>query len=124
TQFLEAGRNYPGVSNAKRITFEYVMLRDVNDSVEEARALVRLLKGIPAKINLIPFNPWPGSTYECSDWEQIEKFSQIVFDAGYASPVRTPRGRDILAACGQLKSTTEKLSVRERMTLRAMAMVE
>jgi 23S rRNA (adenine2503-C2)-methyltransferase len=121
---LEACRNYPGVSNAKRITFEYVMLKDVNDSIEDAKALVRLLKGIPAKINLIPFNPWPGTRYECSDWEQIEKFSQVVFDAGYASPVRTPRGRDILAACGQLKSATEKLSARERMALRAMAMVE
>jgi 23S rRNA (adenine2503-C2)-methyltransferase len=121
---LEACRNYPGVSNAKRITFEYVMLKDVNDSIEDAKALVRLLKGIPAKINLIPFNPWPGTKYECSDWEQIEKFSQVVFDAGYASPVRTPRGRDILAACGQLKSATEKLSARERMALRAMAMVE
>jgi 23S rRNA (adenine2503-C2)-methyltransferase len=110
--------------NEKRITFEYVMLKDVNDSIEDARALVRLLKGIPAKINLIPFNPWPGTKYECSDWDQIEKFSQVVFDAGYASPVRTPRGRDILAACGQLKSATEKLSARERMALRAMAMVE
>jgi 23S rRNA (adenine2503-C2)-methyltransferase len=123
-ELLEACRNYPGVSNAKRITFEYVMLKDVNDSIEDAKALVRLLKGIPAKINLIPFNPWPSTKYECSDWEQIEKFSQVVFDAGYASPVRTPRGRDILAACGQLKSATEKLSVRERMALRAMAMVE
>jgi 23S rRNA (adenine2503-C2)-methyltransferase len=123
-ELLEACRNYPGVSNAKRITFEYVMLKDVNDSIEDAKALVRLLKGIPAKINLIPFNPWPGTKYECSDWEQIERFSQVVFDAGYASPVRTPRGRDILAACGQLKSATEKLSVRERMALRAMAMVE
>jgi 23S rRNA (adenine2503-C2)-methyltransferase len=123
-QLLDACRNYPGVSNAKRITFEYVMLKDVNDSIDDAKALVRLLKGIPAKINLIPFNPWPGSKYECSDWEQIEKFSQVVFDAGYASPVRTPRGRDILAACGQLKSTSEKLSARERMALRAMAMVE
>ena len=123
-ELLEACRNYPGVSNAKRITFEYVMLKDVNDFIEDAKALVRLLKGIPAKINLIPFNPWPGTKYECSDWEQIEKFSQVVFDAGYASPVRTPRGRDILAACGQLKSATEKLSVRERMALRAMAMVE
>jgi 23S rRNA (adenine2503-C2)-methyltransferase len=121
---LEACRNYPGASNAKRITFEYVMLRGVNDSIADAKALVRLLKGIPAKINLIPFNPWPGSKYECSDWEQIEKFSQVVFDAGYASPVRTPRGRDILAACGQLKSATEKLSARERMALRAMAMTE
>jgi 23S rRNA (adenine2503-C2)-methyltransferase len=121
---LEACRNYPGISNAKRITFEYVMLKDVNDSMDDAKALVRLLKGIPAKINLIPFNPWPGTKFECSDWEQIEKFSQVVFDAGYASPVRTPRGRDILAACGQLKSATEKLSARERMALRAMAMVE
>jgi 23S rRNA (adenine2503-C2)-methyltransferase len=123
-ELLEACRNYPGVSNAKRITFEYVMLRDVNDSIDDAKALVRLLKGIPAKINLIPFNPWPGTRYECSEWEQIEKFSQVVFDAGYASPVRTPRGRDILAACGQLKSATEKLSARERMALRAMTMVE
>jgi 23S rRNA (adenine2503-C2)-methyltransferase len=123
-ELLEACRNYPGVSNAKRITFEYVMLKGVNDSIDDAKALVRLLKGIPAKINLIPFNPWPGSTYECSDWEQIEKFSQVVFDAGYASPVRTPRGRDILAACGQLKSATEKLSARERLALRAMAMTD
>jgi 23S rRNA (adenine2503-C2)-methyltransferase len=123
-ELLEACRNYPGVSNAKRITFEYVMLKDVNDSIDDAKALVRLLKGIPAKINLIPFNPWPGTRYECSEWEQIEKFSQAVFDAGYASPVRTPRGRDILAACGQLKSATEKLSARERMALRAMTMVE
>jgi 23S rRNA (adenine2503-C2)-methyltransferase len=123
-ELLDACRNYPGISNAKRITFEYVMLKDVNDSIADAKALVRLLKGIPAKINLIPFNPWPGSKYECSDWEQIEKFSQVVFDAGYASPVRTPRGRDILAACGQLKSATEKLTVRERMALRAMAMTE
>ncbi len=123
-QLLEACRNYPGASNAKRITFEYVMLKDVNDSIEDAKSLVRLLKGIPAKINLIPFNPWPGTRYECSDWEQIEKFSQVVFDAGYASPVRTPRGRDILAACGQLKSATEKLSARERLALRAMAMTD
>jgi 23S rRNA (adenine2503-C2)-methyltransferase len=123
-ELLDACRNYPGVSNAKRITFEYVMLKGVNDSIADAKVLVRLLKGIPAKINLIPFNPWPGSQYECSDWEQIEKFSQVVFDAGYASPVRTPRGRDILAACGQLKSATEKLSARERMALRAMAMTE
>jgi len=123
-QLLEACRDYPGLSNAKRITFEYVMLKGVNDSIDDARALVRLLKGIPAKINLIPFNPWPGSRYECSDWETIEKFSQVVFDAGYASPVRTPRGRDILAACGQLKSATEKLSARERMALRAMAMTD
>jgi 23S rRNA (adenine2503-C2)-methyltransferase len=123
-ELMEACRNYPGVSNARRITFEYVMLKGINDSLADAKALVRLLKGIPAKINLIPFNPWPGTIYECSDWEQIEKFSQVVFDAGYASPVRTPRGRDILAACGQLKSATEKLSARERMALRAMAMTD
>jgi 23S rRNA (adenine2503-C2)-methyltransferase len=123
-ELLDACRNYPGVSNAKRITFEYVMLKGVNDSPEDAKALVKLLKGIPAKINLIPFNPWPGTKYECSDWDTIEKFSEIVFRAGYASPVRTPRGRDILAACGQLKSETQKLSARERMALRAMAMTD
>ncbi|PWB60337.1 MAG: 23S rRNA (adenine(2503)-C(2))-methyltransferase RlmN [Bradyrhizobiaceae bacterium] len=123
-ELLEACRNYPGLSNARRITFEYVMLKGVNDSLADARALVRLLKGIPAKINLIPFNPWPGTRYECSDWEQIEKFSEVIFNAGYASPVRTPRGRDILAACGQLKSETQKLSARERLALRAMAMTE
>ena len=103
-ELLEACRNYPGLSNARRITFEYVMLKGVNDSLAEARALVRLLAGIPAKINLIPFNPWPGTRYECSDWETIERFADVVNRAGYASPVRTPRGRDILAACGQLKS--------------------
>ncbi|THD45881.1 MAG: 23S rRNA (adenine(2503)-C(2))-methyltransferase RlmN [Bradyrhizobium sp.] len=114
---LQACRDYPGASNARRITFEYVMLKGVNDSPAEAKALVRLLAGLPAKINLIPFNPWPGSPYECSDWEAIERFSDIVFSAGYASPVRTPRGRDILAACGQLKSQTEKLRARARMML-------
>ena len=123
-ELLEACRNYPGVSNARRITFEYVMLKDVNDLLDDARRLVKLLKGIPAKINLIPFNPWPGSRYQCSDWDQIEKFSEYVFNAGYSSPVRTPRGRDILAACGQLKSETEKLSARERQALRAMAMTD
>jgi 23S rRNA (adenine2503-C2)-methyltransferase len=123
-ELMEACRSYPGLSNARRITFEYVMLKGINDSLAEARALVRLLRNIPAKINLIPFNPWPGTRYECSDWEQIEKFSEVVFDAGYASPVRTPRGRDILAACGQLKSATEKLSARERLALRAMAMTD
>lgn len=121
---LEACRNYPGLSNARRITFEYVMLKGVNDSLADAKALVKLLKGIPAKINLIPFNPWPGTKYECSDWEQIERFSEVIFAAGYASPVRTPRGRDILAACGQLKSASEKLSARERLALRAMALTE
>jgi 23S rRNA (adenine2503-C2)-methyltransferase len=123
-QLLDACRSYPGVSNARRITFEYVMLKGINDKPADAKALVKLLKGIPAKINLIPFNPWPGSKYECSDWDDIEAFSEIVFNAGYASPVRTPRGRDILAACGQLKSASEKLSARERLALRAMAMTD
>ncbi|QGM44875.1 23S rRNA (adenine(2503)-C(2))-methyltransferase RlmN [Methylocystis heyeri] len=116
-ELLQACRDYPGASNARRITFEYVMLKGVNDSPAEARELVRLLKGVPAKINLIPFNPWPGAPYECSDWETIERFSDIVFNAGYASPVRTPRGRDILAACGQLKSETEKLRARARLAV-------
>ena len=116
-ELLQACRDYPGASNARRITFEYVMLKGVNDSPAEAKALVGLLKGIPAKINLIPFNPWPGARYECSDWATIERFSEIVFNAGYASPVRTPRGRDILAACGQLKSETEKLRARARLLL-------
>jgi 23S rRNA (adenine2503-C2)-methyltransferase len=123
-ELLQACRDYPGASNARRITFEYVMLKGINDSMDDAKLLVKLLKGIPAKINLIPFNPWPGTTYECSDWEQIEKFSEYIFNAGYSSPVRTPRGRDILAACGQLKSETEKLSARERQALRAMAMTD
>jgi 23S rRNA (adenine2503-C2)-methyltransferase len=121
---MEACRNYPGLSNSKRITFEYVMLKGVNDQLSDARALVRLVRHIPAKINLIPFNPWPGTRYECSDWEQIEKFSEVIFTAGHASPVRTPRGRDILAACGQLKSASEKLSARERLALRAMALTD
>lgn len=107
-ELMEACRAYPGVSNARRITFEYVMLEGVNDSLAEARDLVRLLKGIPAKINLIPFNPWPGAPYECSSWERIEGFAEIVNRAGYASPIRTPRGRDIFAACGQLKSESIK----------------
>jgi len=123
-ELLQACRDYPGASNARRITFEYVMLKGVNDSLDDAKLLVKLLKGIHAKINLIPFNPWPGTAYECSDWDQIEKFSEYIFNAGYSSPVRTPRGRDILAACGQLKSETEKLSARERQTLRAMAMTD
>jgi 23S rRNA (adenine2503-C2)-methyltransferase len=123
-ELLQACRDYPGATNAKRITFEYVMLKGVNDSLDDAKLLVKMLKGIHAKINLIPFNPWPGTRYECSDWDQIEKFSEYIFNAGYSSPVRTPRGRDILAACGQLKSETEKLSARERQTLRAMAMMD
>ena len=106
-ELLAACRTYPGLSNSRRITFEYVMLKGVNDSVAEARALVGLLAGIPAKINLIPFNPWPGAPYECSDWEQIERFAEVVNRAGYASPIRTPRGRDIMAACGQLRSASE-----------------
>jgi len=113
-ELLEACRTYPGVSNARRITFEYVMLKGVNDSLADARELVRAIRNIPAKINLIPFNPWPGAPYECSDWEQIEKFAEVVNRAGYASPVRTPRGRDIMAACGQLKSESVKLRASER----------
>lgn len=116
-ELLDACRAYPGLSNARRITFEYVMLKGVNDSLADARELVKLLRGIPAKINLIPFNPWPGSPYECSDWEQIEAFAEVVNRAGYASPVRTPRGRDILAACGQLKSASERMRKVEREAL-------
>jgi 23S rRNA (adenine2503-C2)-methyltransferase len=108
-ELLDACRSYPGSSNARRITFEYVMLKGVNDSPAEARELVRLLAGIPAKVNLIPFNPWPGAPYECSSQAAIAAFSDIVFAAGYSAPVRTPRGRDILAACGQLKSASVKL---------------
>ena len=118
-EVLAALRDYPGLSNARRITFEYVMLKGINDSPAEARALVKLIAGIPAKINLIPFNPWPGAPFECSDWERIERFSEIVFRAGYASPVRTPRRRDIQAACGQLKSETEKLRARARLMAEA-----
>jgi len=116
-ELMDACRNYEGLSNARRITFEYVMLKGINDSLNDAKQLVSLLKGIPAKINLIPFNPWPGSGYECSDWEQIEKFSDFVNQCGYASPIRTPRGRDIFAACGQLKSESERLRIRERQAL-------
>jgi len=118
-ELLEACKNYPGVSNARRITFEYVMLKGINDSDADARELVRLLANIPAKINLIPFNPWPGSPYECSEWERIERFSDIVNRAGYASPVRTPRGRDIFAACGQLKSASKKMNKKAQMELEA-----
>jgi 23S rRNA (adenine2503-C2)-methyltransferase len=115
-ELMAAIRAYPGLSNARRVTFEYVMLKGVNDSPADAKALVRLVQGIPAKINLIPFNPWPGSPYECSDWATIERFAAILNRGGYASPIRTPRGRDILAACGQLKSESEKVraSVRHR----------
>ena len=108
SNLLETLKNYPKVSNSERITFEYVMLKNVNDSDEDAHRLVKLIKGIPAKINLIPFNEWPGSPFERSDWKQIKSFSDIIYRAGYASPIRTPRGEDIMAACGQLKSATEK----------------
>ena len=107
-ELIEACRNYPGLSNARRITWEYVMLDGVNDSDEDCAALLKLIRGIPSKLNLIPFNPWPGSPYECSSDERIEAFAAKVLKAGYASPVRTPRGRDILAACGQLKSASER----------------
>lgn len=107
-ELLDALRTYPKVSNSERITFEYVMLKDVNDTNEDARRLIKLIKGIPAKINLIPFNEWPGSPYQRSDWDRIQAFADIIYKAGYASPIRTPRGEDIMAACGQLKSATER----------------
>lgn len=108
-ELMQACRDYPGLSNSKRITFEYVMLKGINDKPKHAKQLINLLKGIPSKVNLIPFNPWPGSDFECSDWATIENFADLVNKAGYASPIRTPRGRDILAACGQLRSESEKL---------------
>lgn len=118
-ELIKACRSYPRVKNSKRITFEYVMLKNVNDSEKDAKELLKLISGIPSKINLIPFNPWPGAPYECSDWDQIEKFSDIINKGGYASPIRTPRGRDISAACGQLKSDTkkEKASIRYKKEL-------
>ena len=105
---LDALRAYPKLSNSERITFEYVMLKGVNDSDEDARRLVKLIAGIPAKINLIPFNEWPGAPYRRSDWDRIQSFADIIYKAGYASPIRTPRGEDIMAACGQLKSETQR----------------
>jgi 23S rRNA (adenine2503-C2)-methyltransferase len=114
-ELMDACRTYPGLSNARRITFEYVMLKGVNDSPADARALIKLIEGVPAKVNLIPFNAWPGAPFECSSNAAIAAFSDIVFEAGYASPVRTPRGRDIMAACGQLKSE----SIRQRKTVKA-----
>jgi len=116
-ELIQACRDYPGLSNARRITFEYVMLKGINDSPKHARQLITLLQGIPAKVNLIPFNPWPGSDYECSDWETIERFGVIVNKSGLAAPIRTPRGRDILAACGQLKSESEKMRASEKRKL-------
>ena len=121
-ELLAACRAYPGASNSRRITFEYVMLKCVNDSPADARALIKLLNGIHAKVNLIPFNKWPGSDYECSDPETIEKFADLLHNAGYTSPVRTPRGRDIMAACGQLKSASERARG-ERVLLDASAIV-
>jgi 23S rRNA (adenine2503-C2)-methyltransferase len=123
-ELMQACRDYPGASNARRITFEYVMLKGVNDSLADARALVKLVAGIPAKINLIPFNAWPDAPYECSDWAQIEKFAEIVNNAGYASPVRTPRGRDIMAACGQLKSESVKERASARMAVEQSAQLQ
>ena len=123
-ELMAAVRAYPGLSNAKRVTFEYVMLKGVNDSPADAKALVKLLQGVPAKINLIPFNPWPGSEYECSDWKTIEAFAAVLNRAGYASPIRTPRGRDILAACGQLKSDSEKLRASARRKTKAEGQAE
>ena len=123
-ELLKACAAYPGARNSRRITFEYAMLKGVNDSDADARELVRLLKPIHAKVNLIPFNPWPGAPYECSSNNRMHRFAEIVNDGGLSAPIRTPRGRDILAACGQLKSATEKLSARERMALRAMAMTD
>jgi len=120
-QLMDGIRAYPGISNARRVTFEYVMLKGINDSPDEARALVKLIEGIPAKVNLIPFNPWPGTDYECSDWKTIERFAAILNKAGYASPIRTPRGRDILAACGQLKSESEKIRASVRRAEQAAA---
>ena len=116
-ELLAAVRAYPGLSNAKRVTFEYVMLKGVNDSPADARALAKLIAGIPAKLNLIPFNPWPGAPYESSDPATIEAFASILNRAGYAAPVRRPRGRDILAACGQLKSESEKVRASARRPL-------
>ena len=121
---MQACRDYPGLSNSRRITFEYVMLKGVNDQPWHAKQLIKLLKGIPAKVNLTPFNPWPGSEYECSDWETIETFADMVNAAGYASPIRTPRGRDILAACGQLKSESEKMRASDKRKLDKIATAE
>ena len=107
-QLLAACREYPGANNARRITYEYVMLKGINDSAADARELARLVKGTPAKFNLIPFNPWPGALYECSSWGAMNRFAAILNDAGYSAPIRAPRGRDIMAACGQLKSASER----------------
>ena len=113
-QLLDAVRAYATISNSRRVTWEYVMLKGVNDTIDDAKNLVELIKGIPSKINLIPFNEWPCSPYECSETEDIKKFSKVIMKAGYASPIRTPRGRDVMAACGQLKSLSKKLRKLDR----------
>ena len=113
-ELIRACHDYPSANNARRITFEYVMLQEINDSLQDARELVRLLRGLPAKINLIPFNPWPGTNYQCSSNNRIRRFAEILNDAGFAAPIRTPRGRDIMAACGQLKSASEKVRAADR----------
>ena len=121
-ELIRACREYPGANNARRITFEYVMLKGVNDSEADARELLRLAKGIPVKFNLIPFNAWPGAPYECSTPEAMDKFVNILNDGGFSSPIRQPRGRDIMAACGQLKSASERERLK-RMTARVEALV-
>jgi 23S rRNA (adenine2503-C2)-methyltransferase len=113
-ELIQACRDYPSANNSRRITFEYVMLQEVNDSLEDANELVRLLRGLPAKINLIPFNPWPGAPYQCSSNNRIHRFASILNDAGFSAPIRAPRGRDIMAACGQLKSASEKIPASRR----------
>nr|HVY12892.1 23S rRNA (adenine(2503)-C(2))-methyltransferase RlmN [Alphaproteobacteria bacterium] len=119
-ELLQACRTYPGVTNARRITFEYVMLKGVNDSDADAKALVKLLSGIPSKVNLIPFNPWPGAPFECSTPERIERFGELLNRAGYVSPIRKTRGADIMAACGQLKSASMRLTATERAAIEAL----
>ncbi len=114
-ELIQACRDYPSANNSRRITFEYVMLQEVNDSLEDANELVRLLRGLPAKINLIPFNPWPGAPYQCSSNNRIRRFASILNDAGYSAPIRAPRGRDIMAACGQLKSASKKIRASQRL---------
>ncbi len=123
-ELLQACREYPGSNNARRITFEYVMLKGVNDSPADAKELVRLVKGVPAKFNLIPFNKWPGVDFECSETASMKRFSEILNDAGYSAPIRVPRGRDILAACGQLKSASEREKLSRLKKRRANGLVD
>jgi len=119
-KLLEAVRSYATISNARRVTWEYVMLKGVNDNIKDAKNLVNLIKGIPSKINLIPFNTWPCSPYECSSKTEINNFAKIIMKAGYASPIRTPRGRDVMAACGQLRSLSVKLKKYDRKQLNSL----